>query len=110
MNSPILIQKCHGLTFGELKFSGVINSNVAAVSIPTMAGRRPENIDCTSMVFIYFMNILLAIIMIIKDGKINAIVAILLPSIDMPSLYPALCMAVYPQYVAELIPIGPGVA
>ena len=44
-----------------------------------------------------------------SDGSTSANVAVALPSTAMVSLKPALCTAVYPQYVAEFIPIGPGV-
>ena len=48
-------------------------------------------------------------IMRMSDGSTSANVAVALPSTAMVSLKPALCTAVYPQYVAEFIPIGPGV-
>ena len=77
-----LIQNCHGLTEGRLKFSGVISNNVAAPRRPTTAGRSPLKIDCTAGVFIYFRNIRLMSIMRMNDGSTRANVAVALPRID----------------------------
>lgn len=95
--------------FGDAKFSVLHNNNVAAANNPTTTGRMPLNIDCTELVFIYFINILVIRIIRINDGNTNAKVAVKLPNIGIIPLKPAFCTAVYPQYVAELIPIGPGV-
>ena len=44
-----------------------------------------------------------------SDGITRAVVATMLPAMDAAVLKPALCMAAYPQYVAEFMPMGPGV-
>ena len=55
------------------------------------------------------MNILLMRIMSTNDGKTSENVATKEPSTDSALPMPMLWMAVKPQYVAELMPIGPGV-
>lgn len=103
------IVKCHVSSDGEEKFSSLQSSSVAAASSPTTAGRKPLNTLCTNGDFMCLRNILLIRIISTNDGSISESVAIKLPS--MPSvMFPvALCTAVYPQYVALFIPIGPGV-
>ena len=108
-NSATLIQNCQGVSFGVPKFSGVISIIVAAPSSPTTAGRRPRNTLFTIGVSMYFMNILLINIINIIDGSTSANVAVALPSTAIGPSYPACFTAAYPQYVAELMPIGPGV-
>ena len=56
-----------------------------------------------------FRNILLIRIINTNDGNTSANVAVTLPNIPSAMLPVALCTAVYPQYVALLMPIGPGV-
>lgn len=105
----ILMQNCHGLSEKEPKFSFVRSNKVAAASKPTTVGRKPMKMLCTIGVFIYFINILLMSTINTNDGNTRAKVAVNEPSTANASPMPALCTAVYPQYVAELIPIGPGV-
>lgn len=105
----MLTQKCHGLIAGDEKFSGVISRRAAAAMSPTTAGRRPDMIFCTVGVFMYFINTRQMRIISMNDGSTRAHVAVALPKMDAHSPMPALCMAVYPQYVAALILIGPGV-
>ena len=104
-----LMKNCQGLTSGVEKLSPLQSIRVAAASKPTTAGCRPLKTDFTTGVSIYFMNILLIRIISINDGRTNAKVAMKLPKADIYILYPALCTATYPQYVAVLIPMGPGV-
>lgn len=55
------------------------------------------------------MNILLMRTISTNEGSTRAKVAVAEPRTAMASPYPALCTAAYPQYVAELMPMGPGV-
>ena len=77
-----LTKNCQGLTAGVEKFSAVQSRRVAAAKRPTTAGRRPANIDWTTDVFMYFMNILLMRIISTNDGSTNANVAVAEPRID----------------------------
>ena len=76
------MQNCQGFSIGVEKFSLLQSSNVAAASNPTTAGRRPVNIDCTSGVFMYFINILLISIISTNDGSTKAKVAVAEPRIE----------------------------
>ena len=86
MNKKQLIPNCQGLCLGVEKFSGVINSNVAAANSPTTAGRSPMNTLFTSRVCMYFMNILLMRIIRMSEGNTSANVAVADPSIAMGML------------------------
>ena len=90
----MLTQKCHGLIFGDEKFSGVISRSAAAAMRPTTAGRRPDITFCTVGVFIYFMNTRQMRIISMNDGRTSASVAVALPNIESHSPIPALCTAV----------------
>ena len=78
--SAVLIQNCHGFCDGVEKLSDVMSSSVAAPSSPTTAGRNPMKTDCTTEVFMYFINILLIRIIRMSDGSTRANVAVMLPS------------------------------
>ena len=109
MSRAQLMKNCQGFSVGVEKFSLLQRRRVAAANSPTTAGRRPLKIDCTRGVFIYFINIRLIRIMSISEGSTKAKVAVTEPSMAIVSPKPALWIAVYPQYVALLMPIGPGV-
>lgn len=102
-------QKCHGETPIGVKFSPLHSRSVAAAISPTMAGRKPRNTLCTTFEFMYFRNSLLISNIRMKLGSTKANVAVRLPSMPISSLEVSLNRAVYPQYVALLMPIGPGV-
>ena len=102
-------QKCQGETSIGVKLSPLHNKRVAAAISPTMAGLKPRNTLCTTLDSIYFKNSLLIKSISIKLGSTKANVAVRLPSIPISSLDVSLNNAVYPQYVALLMPIGPGV-
>jgi hypothetical protein len=88
-------------SLGELKFSVFINTRAADASSPTTAGRNPLNTASTAGCFWYFRKNLLITNIRMNEGSTTAKVAMTEPHI--------LPVAVKPTYVAELIPIGPGV-
>ena len=107
--SPTLIQNCQGVSEMLPKFSLFISNRAAAAKRPTTAGRRPWKVFSTALWFLYFIRNLLMISMSTKLGKTTAKVAMKLPRIPHEGSYPAFTTAVYPTYVALLMPIGPGV-
>ena len=91
------------------KFSPFISTKAAEASSPTTPGRNPLNTAATDGCFWYFRKNLLIIIMRINEGSTTEHVATAEPSIPVACEYPAFTTAVYPTYVAEFIPMGPGV-
>ena len=89
-----LIQNCQGFSEGVEKFSLLQSNRVAAANKPTTAGRRPLNTDCTSGVFMYFINILLIRIIKMSEGSTSAKVAVTLPRMAIVLPKPALWIAV----------------
>ena len=85
----MLIQNCHSFSVGVEKFSGVSSNSVAAPSIPTTAGRKPEKTDCTMLVCMYFKKSLLIIIIRMSEGNTKAKVATALPTTASVSPIPA---------------------
>ena len=79
MKRPMLIQNAQGLA-GVEKFSGVINSKVDANNKPTVIGRKPSNMLCTVVVFIYLMNILQTNSINRNEGRTKARVAVIEPT------------------------------
>lgn len=88
-------------SLGELKFSVFINIKAADARRPTTAGRNPLNTASTAGCFWYFRKNLLIANIRMNEGSTTAKVAMTEPH--------TLPVAVKPTYVAELIPIGPGV-
>ena len=80
MNMNIDTHKCQGDTSSELKFSLLHKSRVAAAISPTMAGRSPMKMLCTTFDCIYFKNNLLIMSIRMKLGSTSAKVAIRLPA------------------------------
>jgi len=91
------------------KFSLFIKTNAAAASNPTTPGRSPLNTDAMIGCFWYFKKKRLISIIRMKEGSTTEKVAMIEPKIPTVCEYPAFMTAEYPTYVAELIPIGPGV-
>ena len=102
-------QKCQGETSSELKFSLLHRSNVAAAIKPTIAGRSPIKTLCTTSDCMYLRKSLITMSISMKLGSTSAKVAVRLPATPISTLPVSLSKVVYPQYVALLMPIGPGV-
>lgn len=102
-------QKCQGETSSELKFSLLHRSNVAAAIKPTIAGRSPIKTLCITSDCMYLRKSLLTMSISMKLGSTSAKVVVRLPATPISTLPVSLSKVVYPQYVALLMPIGPGV-
>lgn len=109
MNIATDTQKRYGDSFMDEKFSLLHNISVAAASNPTTAGRSPRKIFCMTGECMCFKNILHINIMSMSEGNTRANVAVRLPMMPRYILSVALYTEAYPQYVALLMPIGPGV-
>ena len=77
--SPTLIQNCHGLAWGVLKFSSFMSRREAAASRPTTAGRSPISAWPMEALSLYYMKNLLMASMRMKLGRTTAKVAMKLP-------------------------------